>query len=275
MTDLVVISLESWDGVWRRNQHLIWRTAAGRPGLCVCFSWNRPPIPRTNSARAGGRGSVVGPMIGTCATDCGRCGRSNCCRVGSTRARTRASLRQVVRAAAGLGMNGADALGQRSRRRRDRPPHGLAHAVRHDRRLAGRGPPGGRAARVCRAGGRTCSITPSRWSPALPSCSDASPRSDRRRGIRRPHPQRGRRRRRTGVPARGRPTCRRADSPCTSGTLHADRLDVALLRADRARARRRRGPLVLVGPNASAARPQRALRDAGVVAARTARRTTR
>ena len=37
MTDLVVISLEGWDGVWRRNQHLIWRMLQADPTLRVLF----------------------------------------------------------------------------------------------------------------------------------------------------------------------------------------------------------------------------------------------
>ena len=37
MTDLLVVSLESWDAVWRRNQHLVSRLLAGDPGLRVLF----------------------------------------------------------------------------------------------------------------------------------------------------------------------------------------------------------------------------------------------
>lgn len=37
MTDLVVISLEPWDGVWRRNQHLVSRLLTLDPGLRVLF----------------------------------------------------------------------------------------------------------------------------------------------------------------------------------------------------------------------------------------------
>lgn len=37
MTDLVVISLEAWDGVWRRNQHLVSRLLAAAPSLRVLF----------------------------------------------------------------------------------------------------------------------------------------------------------------------------------------------------------------------------------------------
>jgi len=37
VTDLVVMSLEAWDGVWRRNQHLISRLLEGDPDLRVLF----------------------------------------------------------------------------------------------------------------------------------------------------------------------------------------------------------------------------------------------
>jgi teichuronic acid biosynthesis glycosyltransferase TuaH len=37
VTDLVVVSLEAWDSVWRRNQHLVSRLLAADPGLRVLF----------------------------------------------------------------------------------------------------------------------------------------------------------------------------------------------------------------------------------------------
>ena len=37
MTDLVVISLEAWDAVWRRNQHLVAGLLRARPRLRVLF----------------------------------------------------------------------------------------------------------------------------------------------------------------------------------------------------------------------------------------------
>jgi glycosyltransferase involved in cell wall biosynthesis len=37
MTDLVMVSLEAWDEVWRRNQHIVSRLLAGDPGLRVLF----------------------------------------------------------------------------------------------------------------------------------------------------------------------------------------------------------------------------------------------
>ena len=44
MTDLVVVSLEAWDQVWRRNQHLVSRLLARDPSLRVLFvepPWTR------------------------------------------------------------------------------------------------------------------------------------------------------------------------------------------------------------------------------------------
>ncbi|WP_314506961.1 glycosyltransferase [uncultured Microbacterium sp.] len=37
MTDLIVVSLEAWDGVWRRNQHLVSRLLDRDPSLRVLF----------------------------------------------------------------------------------------------------------------------------------------------------------------------------------------------------------------------------------------------
>lgn len=37
MTDLVVLSLEAWDGVWRRNQHLVHGLLRTNPGMRVLF----------------------------------------------------------------------------------------------------------------------------------------------------------------------------------------------------------------------------------------------
>ena len=49
MTDLVVVSLEAWDGVWRRNQHLVSRLLAADPDLRVLFV--EPPADPLHDAR--------------------------------------------------------------------------------------------------------------------------------------------------------------------------------------------------------------------------------
>ena len=47
MTDLVVASLEAWDGVWRRNQHLVSRLLARDPEMRVLFV--EPPADPTHA----------------------------------------------------------------------------------------------------------------------------------------------------------------------------------------------------------------------------------
>jgi glycosyltransferase involved in cell wall biosynthesis len=49
VTDLVVVSLEAWDGVWRRNQHLVSRLLASDPDLRVLFV--EPPADPLHDAR--------------------------------------------------------------------------------------------------------------------------------------------------------------------------------------------------------------------------------
>jgi len=49
MTDVVVVSLEAWDGVWRRNQHLVSRLLRSDPGLRVLFV--EPPADPVHAAR--------------------------------------------------------------------------------------------------------------------------------------------------------------------------------------------------------------------------------
>ena len=49
MTDLVVLSLEAWDGVWRRNQHLVSRLLRTDPQLRVLFV--EPPADPVHAAR--------------------------------------------------------------------------------------------------------------------------------------------------------------------------------------------------------------------------------
>ena len=75
MTDLVVVSLESWDGVWRRNQHLIWRMLHTDPTLRVLFV--EPPADPAHELRSRrrprlGRGpddrNLTGPPVDDAAT---------------------------------------------------------------------------------------------------------------------------------------------------------------------------------------------------------------
>ncbi|HEY0260584.1 MAG TPA: glycosyltransferase [Lacisediminihabitans sp.] len=58
MTTIVVCSLESWDGVWRRNQHLVHRLLNADPRLRVLFIEPSPdPIHEVLSRRRPRRGS--------------------------------------------------------------------------------------------------------------------------------------------------------------------------------------------------------------------------
>jgi len=58
MRDLVVLSLERWDGVWRRNQHLISGLLAADPGLRVLFVEPADdPLHDLRSGRRPGTGS--------------------------------------------------------------------------------------------------------------------------------------------------------------------------------------------------------------------------
>jgi teichuronic acid biosynthesis glycosyltransferase TuaH len=50
VTDLVVISLEQWDAVWRRNQHLVWRLLERDAELRVLFV--EPPADPTHDLRS-------------------------------------------------------------------------------------------------------------------------------------------------------------------------------------------------------------------------------
>lgn len=53
MTDLIVISLEAWDDVWRRNQHLVAGLLRTDPGLRVLFV--EPPADPLHDLRSGRR----------------------------------------------------------------------------------------------------------------------------------------------------------------------------------------------------------------------------
>ncbi len=57
MTDLVVMSLEAWDDMWRRNQHLIAGLLATDAALRVLFV--EPPADPTHDLRSGRRPSIA------------------------------------------------------------------------------------------------------------------------------------------------------------------------------------------------------------------------
>ena len=104
MTDLVVVSLESWDGVWRRNQHLIWRMLHTDPTLRVLFV--EPPADPAHELRSRRR-----PRLGRGPDDrnlTGRLWTMRPLKLLPRRFGDRADasiLSQVVRAGRRLGMN--------------------------------------------------------------------------------------------------------------------------------------------------------------------------
>jgi glycosyltransferase involved in cell wall biosynthesis len=61
MTDLVVVSLEAWDEVWRRNQHLVSRLLEGDPGLRVLFV--EPPADPLHDVASGRRPSRPSGLV--------------------------------------------------------------------------------------------------------------------------------------------------------------------------------------------------------------------
>lgn len=58
--DLVVVSLEPWDEVWRRNQHLVAGLLAADPGLRVLFV--EPPVDHLHDLRRGAQPTLGRPV---------------------------------------------------------------------------------------------------------------------------------------------------------------------------------------------------------------------
>ncbi|SFR90989.1 Glycosyltransferase involved in cell wall bisynthesis [Microbacterium sp. cf046] len=261
MTDLVVISLESWDGVWRRNQHLIWRMLHADPALRVLFV--EPPADPAHELRSGRR-----PRRGRGLDDSTLAGRLWTMRplkllprrLGD---RADASItQQVVRAARRLGMDdpilwvndpGGAEISRRTGWRTlydmtddwlaaDRPAGQLDRVATHERFLLAD------ADQVV-----ACSAELQRRKSAQRP-SDRDPVALIRNAV--------------DAEAYRRPSPRPADLPSGPivlyvGTLHEDRLDIALCET-LARDLGDRGSLVLVGPNALASAASVNLRDAGV-----------
>ena len=178
--DLVVASLEAWDAVWRRNQHLVSRLLRDDPDLRVLFV--EPPADPIHAVAAAARprrgaGLRAGPRPrrrrrGRLLPLPGHQGAAPPGRPARRRAAGRAG--RARRAEAGLRRPAA--LGQRPRGRRSARPHRLARPLRRHRRLAARRPhrtpstPASSPTRPC------CCGTPPTSSSARPPCS---PRSGR------------------------------------------------------------------------------------------------
>lgn len=261
MTDLVVVSLEAWDAVWRRNQHLIWRLLQSDPDLRVLFV--EPPADPLHAIRSGRR-----PQFGKRPADGalpGRLWTMRAVKVLPRRLDPHADRRmadRIVRAAATLGMRDPilwvnDPGGAEVARRTGwRTLYDMT-----DDWLAAARP----AAELARVGEQERDLLTSaqeviacsaelqrRKSPARPP--DRHPIVLIRNAVdtaayRAPHP-------------------RPADLPdgriaLYVGTLHADRLDVALCEALSLRLSGR-GRVVLVGPDALTGAERDRLRTAGV-----------
>ena len=69
VTDLVVVSLEAWDGVWRRNQHLVSRLLAADPDLRVLFV--EPPADPLHDAASPVAASAAASACAAPTTGCG------------------------------------------------------------------------------------------------------------------------------------------------------------------------------------------------------------
>lgn len=257
MTDLVVISLEAWDDVWRRNQHLVAGLLRRDPALRVLFV--EPPADPTHDLRSRrrpsfGRGIREVPDVAP-----GRLWALQPTKWLPRRLAPRADerlARAVMRAADSLGLRhpllwindpGAATLAELSGwptlydvtddwLSADRPESERRRAAANEARLLDLA----REVVVCspelaRRKGATRQVE------LIPNAVDAG--------------------------AYRRPAPRPADLPdgpvaLYLGTLHPDRLDVELCEAT-ARALGTAGTLVLVGPNLLATEHATRLRDAG------------
>lgn len=243
MTDLVVVSLERWDDVWRRNQHLVAGLLRSDPGLRVLFvEPAADPVHDLFSLRRPRLGRRAGEIPAVAPGRLWRFGPLKWLPRKMDRGTDDRLARTVARAAHRLGMRhpllwindpGMVALAERTAWptlyditddwvAADRPPGELERTAANESRLLGL------AHEVV-----VCSAELARRKGAahrvelIPNAVD--------------------------VDAYRRPAARPADLPegpvaVYLGTVHADRLDVALCEAT-ARALDGAGSLALVGPN--------------------------
>ncbi|GAA4374145.1 glycosyltransferase [Agromyces bauzanensis] len=257
MTDLIVVSLERWDQVWRRNQHLVAGLLARDPALHVLFV--EPPADPTHDLRSTRRPRIGAGLSGIDDIASGRLHRLQLTKWMPRRLDSRTDdrlARGIVRGAARLGMRhpllwindpGMAILAERTGwptlyditddwLAADRPTAELERIAANEAALM-------RLARVV----LVCSPELVRRKQAVrevmlvPNAVDAA--------------------------AYRRPTPRPSDLPdgpvaLYLGTLHRDRIDVALCAAT-ARAIGADASLVLVGPNVLPPGDQELLRLAG------------
>ena len=241
MTDLVVVSLERWDDVWRRNQYLVDGLLRADPTLRVLFvEPAADPIHDVVSRRAPSWGLRTRPL-----GDSGRLWNHRPVKWLPRRIDPRADERlagDIARAAAKVGFHSPllwiNDPGMASVMR----DHGLADALRHHRRLARRGAPCRRTRAAQPEVRRRCSRTRSRSWRARPSWCAESLRRARGSGIRSSSSEM-----RSMSPHTPTPRPRPSDLPAgrrrsTSGTVHADRFDVDLTVQHRTQLSPDRGP---------------------------------
>ncbi|WP_448811687.1 glycosyltransferase [Agromyces bauzanensis] len=259
MTDLVVVSLEAWDDVWRRNQHLVAGLLRGDPTLRVLFV--EPPADPTHDLRSRrrpsfGRGIREIPDVAP-----GRLFTVRPVKWLPRRVDPGADARlarAVMRAAASVGMR-APVLwinDPSAATLADRSGWPMLYDITDDWLTADRST--GERERVAANEARL--LTTAR---EVVVCSTEL---ERRKGAHRPVvliPNA------VDVDAYRRPVSRPGDLPhgpvaLYLGTAHPDRIDVDLCEAT-ARALGDVGTLVLVGPNLLSAEHVRRLSDAGAV----------
>jgi glycosyltransferase involved in cell wall biosynthesis len=263
MTDIVVISLEAWDSVWRRNQHLVSRLLSGDETMRVLFV--EPPADPLHELRSGRRPSL-GRRVRERRDVQSRLWTLRPLKALPRRVDRNADKRfagSVVRAAHRLGMTepvlwiNDPAAAEVSRATgwptlyditddwaaADRPERTQLRVIDGERYLL-------HSAKQVVA----CSVElVRRKTPDRPP--QLSPIALVPNGV--------------DVELYRRPTERPADLPAGTvvvyvGTLHADRLDVPLC-IQTARALEGRATVVFVGPNLLREADTRSLRDAGVV----------
>ena len=258
MTELVVVSLERWDDVWRRNQHLVAGLLEADPDLRVLFV--EPPADPTHDLRSRRRprfGRGVREVAGVAP---GRLHSVRPVKWLPRRFDRRADdrlARSIMRAARKLGMRhpllwindpGMAPLAEQS-------GWPALYDVTDDWLAADRP-----AAELQRTAANEATLF--RLAREVVVCS---PELARRKGEQRPVvliPNA------VDVDAYRRPRPRPSDLPAGPvalylGTVHADRIDVDLCEAT-ARALGATGTLVLVGPNLLGGDDVRRLEDAGV-----------
>jgi glycosyltransferase involved in cell wall biosynthesis len=257
MTDLVVVSLEAWDEVWRRNQHLVAGLLETDAALRVLFV--EPPADPTHDVRSGRRPAFSRRVSEVADVAPGRLFTVRAVKWLPRRVDPRTDerlARAVMRAAASLGMRhpllwindpGAVALAERS-------GWPVLYDITDDWLVAGR--PESERRRVAASEARLLDLA-----KEVVACS---PELVRRKSTTRPVTLI-----RNGVDSEAyrRPTPRPRDLPdgpiaLYLGTIHPDRIDVDLCEGT-ARALGGAGTLVLVGPNLLGSEATARLRDAG------------